>query len=84
LRGGVDVCIRVCPGINDRQDGLVSDGEATVWLIGPLHRGAHGITFFQGKIISHTNLIAVTDNRSAGQGEQQAIRRFELRPVSEH
>ena len=47
--------------------------EATVALVGPLHRCAHGKSSVDGEVLSHPDLLAVEQHRRAGEGEQQAV-----------
>ena len=47
----------------------------------PLHRRAHAVTIAELDVVSHTDLIAVIDNRRAGQRKQQCRQELDSAPV---
>ncbi len=51
----------------------VGGGEAAVDARVPLHRGAHGQPALGGEVLGHADLLAVEQDRCAGQGEQHAV-----------
>src|SRR5581483_4434866 len=59
LHSDVHVAERVHSGIDNRKYRLLGGGEAAVWLVGPLHRGAHGTALLQCEVVAHADFIAV-------------------------
>ena len=58
----------------DRQEELLRVGarEAGVAVAAPLHRRAHAVAVAEVDVVAHADLVAVVDDRRAGQREQQA------------
>ena len=56
----------------------VAGGEAGVAVGGPLHRGAHGVAVAEPDVVAHADLVAVVEDRRAGQGQQQGGEQLDL------
>ncbi len=82
---GLDVDrLVVVLGVDDhRQVELVRVGvrEAGVSVRAPLHRGAHAVPVAQVVVVAHADLVAVVDDRRAGQGHQEGVHQLDAAPV---
>ncbi|OSY49953.1 hypothetical protein BG846_04419 [Streptomyces fradiae ATCC 10745 = DSM 40063] len=56
----------------------IAGGEAGVAVGRPLHRGPHGVPVAQPDVVAHADLVAVVEDRRAGQGEQQRGEQLDL------
>src|SRR5207249_12152403 len=84
LGGGVDPLIAVlAAGENWTHQLLMSSRrEAAVGLCGPLHRRANGQALRQRQVLSHADLVAVAQDRRAGQGEEEAVGQLQPATIS--
>ena len=55
--------------------------EPGVAVGAPLHGGAHAVAVAEVDVVAHADLVAVVDDRRAGQGEEEDIDQFDLAPV---
>ena len=55
--------------------------EARVAVARPLHGGAHAIAVAEVEVVSHSDLVAVIDDRRARQREQQRVHQLDAAPV---
>ncbi len=46
-----------------------------------MHRGAHAVAVAEVDVVAHPDLVAVVDDRGAGQREQQGVEQFDLAAV---
>ncbi|GAQ77536.1 hypothetical protein T45_09355 [Streptomyces turgidiscabies] len=80
--GGFDVGDLVAvDGVHDRgQDEAsgVAGGEAGVAVGGPLHGGADGVAVAEPDVVAHADLVAVVEDRRAGEGQQEGGEEFDL------
>ena len=47
----------------------------------PLHRRAHAVAVAEVDVVAHADLVAVVEDRRAGQREQQAVHQLDLAAV---
>ena len=75
----VDGLIVVLVIDNHRQDQPLRIGgrEARVAIAAPLHRRAHAVAVAEIDVVAHPDLVAVVDDRGAGQRQQQAIHQLD-------
>ena len=66
-------------GVQLRRVGLA---EPRVPVAVPLHRGADPVPVPQVDVVPHPDLVAVVQDRAAGQGEQQAVQQLRLVAVA--
>ena len=59
----------------------VGRGEAGVAVGRPLHRRAHAVAVAEVDVVAHPDLVAVVDDRRAGQREQQRVEQLDLASV---
>ncbi|GAX59041.1 hypothetical protein SO3561_10618 [Streptomyces olivochromogenes] len=80
--GGLDVRHLVAvDGVHDRgqeQPAGIRRGEARVAVGCPLHRGAHRVPVAEPDVVAHADLVAVVEDRRAGQGQQQGGEQLDL------
>ncbi len=62
----------------------VAAREAAVAVRAPLHRRAHAVAVAEIDVVAHADLVAVVDDRRAGERQQQRIHQFDLAPVVVH
>ena len=55
--------------------------EAGVPVLVPLHRRPYAVPVAQVDVVAHPDLVAVVDDRRAGQGEQQGVHQLDPAPV---
>ena len=55
--------------------------EAGVAVRRPLHRCAHAVAVAEVDVVAHPDLVAVVQDRRAGQREQQRVEQLDLAPV---
>ena len=85
LRLDVDRLVVVL-GVDDRrQVQLLRIGarEAGVAIGAPLHRRAHAVAVAEVDVVAHADLVAVVEDRRAGQREQQRVHQLDLAPPFE-
>jgi glycosidase len=82
LNRHIDVVIAIWACADDRQamSGVLC--EAHVRLGRPLHRCAGAIAFRQTEIVPHSNLVAVANHGSTGQGHHQTVGKFQPPAIS--
>ncbi len=51
--------------------------EAAVAIAGPLHRRAHAVAIAEIDVVAHADLVAVVDDRRAGQREEQRVQQLD-------
>src|SRR5690606_31191178 len=59
-------------------------GKSCISLGAPLHWGTNAIAVTQVKIITHSDFIAIVNNRSSRKGEEQVIQQLDLFSVVAH
>ncbi|VCU07348.1 hypothetical protein RHODGE_RHODGE_00450 [Rhodoplanes serenus] len=86
LRLHVDGLIAVDRIHDGRQiePGRITTREAAVAIRGPLHRRAHAVAIAQIDVVAHADLVAVVDDRGAGQGQEQAVHQLDLAAIVVH
>ena len=86
LRLDVDRLVAVDRVHDHRQEqlGRVAAREPAVAVGGPLHRRAHTIAVAEIDVVAHADLVAIVEDRRAGQRQQQRIHQFDLAPVIVH
>ena len=72
LRFDVDGLVVVLVIDHHRQNELLRVGarEAGIHVAAPLHRGAHPVAVTEVHVVAHPDLVAVVENRRAGEREQ--------------
>ena len=55
--------------------------EAGVAVRAPLHRRAHAVAVAEVDVVAHPDLVAVVDDRRAGQREQEPVHELDLPAV---
>jgi hypothetical protein len=68
------------PSRDDWKKRLVVLAESSIWLGGPLHRGAGALALPQAKIIPHSDLVPIADDWRPREGEDQAVGKFDAPP----
>ena len=83
LRLDVDRLVVVLGVDDDRQDQPLRVGarEAGVAVGAPLHRRAHAVAVAEVDVVAHPDLVAVVEDRRAGQREEQAVQELHLAAV---
>ena len=83
LRLDVDGLVVVFGVGDDRQVQAlpVGAGEARVAVRAPLHRRAHAVAVAEEDVVAHADLVAVVEDRRAGQREQQAVHQLDAPAV---
>ena len=83
LRLDVDRLVVVLGVDDDRQDQPLRVGarEAGVAVGAPLHRRAHAVAVAEEDVVAHPDLVAVVEDRRAGQREQQPVQQLHLAAV---
>ena len=56
-------------------------GEAGIAVPGPLHGRADAIPIAEVDVVPHAELVAVVENRTPGQGEEQGGEQLDLAPI---
>ena len=62
----------------------IAAGEAAVAIGRPLHGRAHAVAIAEIDIVAHADLVAVIDDRRAGERHQQRVHQLDLAPVVVH
>src|SRR6185503_19747657 len=82
LFGGVHMLEPIRPTAYDRKCRVITLREAAVRLVRPLHRRTRAGALGQRKIITHAELIAITQHRRSGQREHEAVRKLDAAAVA--
>ena len=80
LRLDVDALVAVDRVLDRGQVQLAGRGrgEAGVAVRGPLHRRAHAVAVAEPDVVAHPDLVAVVEDRRAGQRQQQGVEQLDL------
>ena len=86
LRLDVDGLIAVHRIHDHRQEQLrgIAAREPAVAVRSPLHRRAHAVAVAQIDVVAHADLVAVVDDRRAGEGKEQAVHQMDAAAMVLH